>query len=212
MNDKTPSWLQRNAFLVAAAGLPIIVVVFFLAATEIPKWTVEDPTYDPVFALTRYDNRSADYALEFKVENGRLLAIVKCVPDNGYASYQQLYRYHVDTGELEEIPVDVPDAVLERLGDAPSVAGKSPPSESFEPGVLTGVALNTRLVAPDGYEFVHEYSGNRGLFGELFGMGGGRYRLGLTRSGRFVAITPADEPAPYRYNNATFLGWMEASE
>jgi hypothetical protein len=211
MNDQISSWLRRNAFLAAAAGLPIVVLAFFLAATEVPKWLVAAPKHDPVFALTHYDNRSPDFALQFKVEKGRLKATAVRITDSGYTAYQKLYRYRVRSGEVEEILVDVPDSVLASLENASSVAGRPPPSESFEPGSVAGLVLNTNRVAPDGYEFTQNDSGHRGLFGELFGMGRGRHRLGLSNSGRFVAITPPDGVASFRYNQATFIAWAKDS-
>ena len=208
MNEDTPSWLQRNAFLAAACGLPVVILLFFLSATKIPEWLVEDPAHDLVFSLTHYGHRGDGYALEFRVTDGRVAATAVQVPEPGYGTFQKLYRYRASIGQAEELVVALPDRVLERLDSTPAIAGQESPSASFQPEGLAGLLLATDRLAPDGYEFVHDDSRHRGLFGELFGMSRGRQRLGLTSNGRFVPITMPEELDPYRFRDATFLGWV----
>ena len=44
------SWLRRNAFIVAAVLLPVVVVGLFLIASAAPRWRVPDPQFDLGFA------------------------------------------------------------------------------------------------------------------------------------------------------------------
>jgi hypothetical protein len=70
-------FFRNNAFLAAAVALPVLVVGFFLLATAIPRWTVPPPTYDLVFRVGKpYDQPRPQVSVEFKVEDGRLQAIV----------------------------------------------------------------------------------------------------------------------------------------
>jgi hypothetical protein len=46
MSDTRKGFLRDNIFLVAAVSLPLIVVVFFLVSTAIPRWLVPPPAYD----------------------------------------------------------------------------------------------------------------------------------------------------------------------
>lgn len=207
MSDAQRSWLQRNAFLAAAAALPLIIVVLFLAATAIPASLVADPRYDVLLALGDQAIGPNEIGLEFAVLDGRVTATATRGSGRRYPTHQSLQRFDVSTGALEEIAVAIPDPVREKLQNAVISAGEDPPSARFSVPGLSGLELNPQRVAPDGYQFFQDHSGRHGLFGELFGIGGSRYRLGVSKSGRRVLADPGENR--YRYADATFLAWLE---
>ena len=55
---KIPEFARQNAALVAGISLPIVVVVFFLLATSVPRLLVDPPRHD--FLFVQNDAYSAD--------------------------------------------------------------------------------------------------------------------------------------------------------
>ena len=47
--------VRDNAFLIAAAALPVLVVALFLLSTAIPRWTVPPPAYDVLLRTSDED-------------------------------------------------------------------------------------------------------------------------------------------------------------
>src|SRR4026207_414357 len=70
-------FVRRNAFLVAAVALPLVVVIFFLLAAAIPRWTVAPPDFDLVLRGTSYEQPAPRVSLEFDVRDGRVQATVR---------------------------------------------------------------------------------------------------------------------------------------
>ena len=78
--------LRDNAFIVAAIALPVLVAVFFLAASAVPRWTVPLPDHDVVLKAQRsYEASQGSVSLDFDVRNNHVVAILKPVAPNIYA-------------------------------------------------------------------------------------------------------------------------------
>ena len=206
MAASEPRWFRRNLFLISAIALPFLVTIFFLAATAIPEWLVDDPRYDVLFSVQEYANNQTEIPLTFSVDDGDVMAVVHGRSDNGYpvSPVQTLYRFHVQSGRLEAIIPSIPEHVQSQM---PFAADEK--SKAFAVSQLAGVTLDTNPVAPDGYALHNEYDGSSGLFGELFGMGSRRYRVGISKAGRVVSIAPKNDRLYYSYRTVSFLGWLE---
>src|SRR6188474_2962219 len=57
-------FVRQNAFLVAAVALPLVVIIFFLLAAAIPRWTVAPPAFDLVLRGTSYEQPAPRVSLE----------------------------------------------------------------------------------------------------------------------------------------------------
>jgi hypothetical protein len=201
-NDKIPhvnaprGFFRHNAFLAAAVALPVIVVAFFLLATAIPRWTVPPPAYDLVLRVGKpYDQPRPQVAVEFKVDDGRIVAFVRPVQKDQYVQSWSLVRFDHQTSNLHDIPVKIPD----------SLPSDSPPQTIVVDGLAAKRVLE-QMKAPDGYELRTDTNrGGGGLMGDLFGMRGYDQRVVLVNRGR-VVILPF--PSGYQYAPVTAVGWL----
>jgi hypothetical protein len=192
------AFLKDNAFVVAAVALPVVVAAFFVLASAVPQWTVPAPTYDLVLRVARgYDAPPAKVILEFNVRNGRVEAIVRPAPPDGYVQQWALLLFNHETMRVDEVPLDLP---------ASMAAGEAPLTVAIE--ALADRRVSSQTVAPDGYELQTRTNGNSGLVGDLFGMGRYRQRAALVNGGRVVAL---DLPAPFQdpYQSPAYaVGWV----
>lgn len=191
--------LRDNLFLIAAVALPLVVVAFFLAATAVPRWLVPPPTHDMVFAATHALYRdpavSRGVRLEYRVEDGQVVANVRRTRDNEHSIAATLYRYEHETGVVREIPVDIPENLPE---------DGTPRTLAVE--ALSGVRVSTAHRAPDGYVLRHEDGGYPGLFGALLGVGRSDSGMALVKDGRRVPLRPDGDWR--RHYGVEFLGWV----
>ena len=189
-------FLRHNAFLAAAVALPVIVVAFFLLATAIPRWTVPPPAYDLVLRVGKpYDQPRPEIAVEFKVDDGRVVASVRPVQKDQYVPSWSLVRFDHQTLNLQEIPVKLPDRL----------APDSPP-QTIVVDALAGQRILEQAKAPDGYELRTDTNrGGAGLMGDLFGMRGYDQRVVLVNKGRVVTLPL---PSGYQYAPVTAVGWL----
>jgi hypothetical protein len=87
-------FLRKNAFLVAAVSLPVVVVGFFLLSTAIPRWLVPPPAYDLLLRSGRpYEPSGPRIAVDFYVRDGRVEAVVRPVPANTYSQLPALWLF-----------------------------------------------------------------------------------------------------------------------
>jgi hypothetical protein len=196
MAPERGGFLRNNAFLLAAVSLPLIVVVFFIVATAIPRWRVPPPQYDLILrANGPYTAANARLSVDFAVRDGRVEARFRLLPENGYASPSTLFLFDHTSMSAREIPLDVPGDLKE---------GDPPRTVVVEALAGRRVVADTR--APDGYQLEIRSQRGPGLVGELFGMN--RYGAGasLVNRGRVIAI---NLPIPYEYQSpATAVGWI----
>jgi hypothetical protein len=189
-------YFRHNAFLAAAVALPVIVVAFFLLATAIPRWTVPPPSYDLVLRVGKpYDQPRPQVVVEFKVDDGRVVASVRPVQKEQYVPSWSLVRFDHQTSNLQEIPVKLPD----------SLPSDSPP-QTIVVDALSGKRILEQTRAPDGYELRTDTNrGGAGLMGDLFGMRGYDQRVMLVNNGRVVTLPL---PSGHQYAPVSALGWL----
>lgn len=188
-------YLRQNPMIAAGILLPLVIVVFFVFATAIPKWLVDPPAYD--FLFTVADNRSTNPKIEvrFDVVNDRLrVRLFKTKVD--YPTVATLYRFDHETLDSREISIDLPND-----------------TESFEDGEeveLSAFAdrpISTGRKAPDGYEISEPRYRDGNLMTALFGSNR-RNRLSIHNSGAVIDVPQPSNNAYYYYYNVNFLGWL----
>jgi hypothetical protein len=187
------SFVRRNAFLIAAAVLPAIVVALFVGATMVSRASVTDPTHSLVLRVMRPDSRPNPTVVpEFFVRDGRVHATLRPAPAP-YAQSWELLLYDHESMTVREIAFEVPESLP---GDTPTTV----PVES-----LASVHVDRDRVAPDGYAFEMR-SGRAGIVGDLFGMHSYQPRPAIVKQGRVI---PLDLPTPYSTTYAIeAIGWI----
>ena len=185
---------RENAALVIGILLPVVVVVFFLLATYIPRLLVDPPRYDFLFAQDYgYPNQQSRWRYEIDVDSERKLRVRAFLtePDKS-APRARLFLYEHGSGNVREISLPLPET-----------------AEDAEAGVFVEVAefsnqiIDSHRVAPDGYEFVSPGRGGSGLLGLFYR--GSRSGLAISKNGATVAV-----PSGNGFNRygARFLGWI----
>ncbi|MES1943639.1 hypothetical protein PC39_05975 [Salinisphaera sp. PC39] len=190
--------LVDNPFLVAAVLLPLLVAAFFLAATAIPRWLVAPPAHDAVFTATRPVASPAGpggLRVEYAVEDGRVVAHWHGTDGRTHPRDPTLYRYDHASGRAREVTITPP---------------ADPPGEgetrTVPVAALAGLHVDDDPQAPDGYRFRSGDNHYPGLFGVVFGMGGGRDGIVLAKNGRRVPLNPPN--GHIRHYGVQFLGWV----
>jgi hypothetical protein len=194
---KAGGFLRNNTFLVAAVSLPVLVVIFFLLATAIPRWTVPPPAYDLILRVGKpYEQTRPQLTVQFSVRDGQLEAVVRPVQKDVYEQPWSLFRFDHETMNLEEIPFKVPD----------NLPADSQP-QTIVVDALAGHRILAQAKAPDGYELrTDKRRGGPGLVGDLFGMHNYDQNAVLVNKGRVVSIPL---PSGYQYlSPVTAIGWL----
>jgi len=196
MAEPGPAPPKSHLFIVAAVALPVVVVALFVIASVVPGMRVADPQHDLVFAAdTPYDRSPSPVTVDFRVRDGRVEADIRRAAPGIYPAATRLFLYEHQTGEVREIPVDVP-ADLPGDDEVTTIV--------IEELRLRQVVAQGR--APDGYAFELRSGNGPGLVGEIFGVGGYRQDPVVVKDGRVI---PLDPPSTSIYA-VRALGWLEA--
>jgi len=195
VTDTGPGFVRSNRFLLAALALPVVVVVFFLLASAVPRWLVAPPAYDLVLRVGRpYTQPAPRTAVEFDVRDGRLEATVRSVPRDRYEQPWSLILFEHETMNVREIRLDLPEV---REGGSPQTIAIDP---------FGGRRILPQAKAPDGYELKTGRTSGPGLVGDLFGMGRYDATAALVNKGRVVTIPL---PQGYQYLSPVHaVGWL----
>ena len=185
---------RENAVLVIGILLPVAVVVLFVLATYIPRLLVDPPQYDFLFAQDySYSPPQSRWRYEIDIDSGRKLRVRAFLNEPGkYAPRARLFLYEHLSGNVREISLPAPET-----------------AENTEAGVLVEVpefsdqVIDSRRVAPDGYELVERRRGRGFLLGLFYR--GGRHGLAIGKNGAVVAVPSGDDVNWY---GARFLGWV----
>ena len=193
-------WLKRHGFLIAGVGLPLLLVVALVVARMVPRYLVDDPLHDLVYAIDGTYDGSADRRVQdVRVEGGRLVVRWTLVDQPSYQPRRRVLRADVAGGEVVELAVPVPELDEFEAPDTQVV---------YEIEGLEGSFLDTSSVSPDGYSFTSTYSGG-GLFGELFFSRSRGTRTRIEKEGRLIDVPRL---ATSSYYGAHFLGWVVPGE
>ena len=190
-------FLRDNAFVVAAVSLPVLVGIFFVVASAIPRWTVPAPVYDLVLRGGRpYDSAPGKVIVDFQVRDGRVEAVVRRAPDHGYVQPWGLLYFAHETMTVTGIPLDLPT----------SLEGEE--SRTVVVEALSKARVSAQTTAPDGYKLENSTSGSPGIVGDLFGIGRYQATAALANRGRIIRL---ELPSPYEqpYQSMVYaVGWV----
>ncbi len=186
--------LRENAALAVGIVLPVVVVVFFLLATYIPRLLVDPPQYDFLFAQNySYSNQQPRWQYEIDIDSERKLRVRAFLtePDK-YAPRARLFLYEHLSGDVREISLPLPET-----------------AEAAAAGVVVEIAefsnevIDSHRVAPDGYELIDPRRGSGGPLGLFYR--GNRRGLAISKNGATVAVPPGNGFNPY---GVRFVGWI----
>jgi len=187
--------VRQNPMIAAGILLPLIVVVFFLLATAIPRLLVAPPEYDFVFTVLEHDPNRRDVELIIDVVDNRLRARLFKKNDY-YRGNARLYVFEHEAQDVREISVSLPGD-LESLEDGAEI----------DVPEFANRSISTSRQAPDGYEVLGPgYRRGGNLMTELFGARR-RQQFSIHKSGAIIEIPNAGDHSNYYYS-ATFLGWV----
>jgi hypothetical protein len=190
--------LRDNAFIVAAASLPLIVVVFFVLASAIPRWIVPPPAYDLVLRATDpYRQTTPSVAIDFKVRDGKVEATARPALPNTYTPRATLFLFDHMTMRVREVPVDLPDQLAE--GDPP---------RTVVVDAFGDRKISPEPQAPDGYRVETRSQNGGGIVGDLFGMRRYGAQPAIVKSGRVIAIELPPPFADSYSSSASAIGWL----
>src|SRR5688572_659738 len=114
MDEPAPRGRRENAFLIAAIGLPVVVVALFLVASAVPRWTVPPPGYDLVLRSDGGYTPAAQHVVTtIRVREGRVVAEFQPAAPNSYPQKPTLYLFDHLTSTAVEVPFDVPASLEE---------------------------------------------------------------------------------------------------
>ena len=184
--------IRKNPMLAAGILLPVVVVVFFVLATAVPRWLVAPPQYDFVFTSIP-PNTAPAVELRIAVEQEKVTARVYAA-ERGRSKIRNLYLFDHETQSVREIPIKLPTDL-----------------DNIENGAYLDIPeLESRIVstsrtAPDGYE-VRNPDHRYGDF--LFFRTRRLLSFTLHKEGAVVEIPRVGLESSYYYSDAVFVGWL----
>lgn len=190
-----PKFLRENAAIFIGAALPVVVVLFFVLATQLPKAYVAPPMHDVVLLSQNGAFGARPMRVDVRVENGALRARVY-QPDYAgnpapyYGTVPRIYLWNHETQSVRELTLDLPQSETFANG-----------TEAVVPE-LVGVRLSADSVAPDGYVFASR-GNDSGVFGMFFSRN--EPRSVLEKDG---AVQRLELPNEAPYWGVQFLGWV----
>lgn len=193
-------FFRDNTFLVAAVALPLLVVVFFILATAIPRWLVAPPAYDLLIrANDVYNQSNPRVSVDYAVRGGKVTVVVRRMPAGVYAVRSRLFLFDHTAMRVREIPIDLPEA--------DQVPEASPWTTTLD--ALGGRRVIEQTQAPDGYRFENRSERGPGLVGDLFGMNAYGSEGALVKKGRVIPLS-----LPIAFQNVYAppvyaVGWLE---
>jgi hypothetical protein len=193
-------WLKRNATLAVGIGLPLLLMLFFAAASWLPKMFVAPPAYDVLF-LTNYHDYGGN-GLKAEVRDGRTHFIF--TGENYGYGWPKLYRYSPASNKLNEIPLTAPES-LPKVSSPPVPVQSHRITEIAVPE-LADVKVDNASTAPDGYMFRSEHPSSPGLVGSILFSSRYAFNVALYKDGRSQRI-PNPDNNNYYYN-PKFIGWV----
>ncbi|HEY7170765.1 MAG TPA: hypothetical protein VH417_07955 [Vicinamibacterales bacterium] len=195
-------FLRENAFLTAAVCLPLIVVVFFVLASVIPRWLVPPPAYDLLIrANDVYTQSNSRVSVDFAVRDGSVEVIVKPLPAGLYNARSRLFLFEHATMNVSEVSVEMPEHAEDLTEHDPPLTRRV--------AALAGRRVVDQLRAPDGYQLENRGSRGAGIVGELFGMSRYGAETALVNKGRVIPIRLPLAVQEIYYAPVSFVGWVE---
>lgn len=198
------NFIRDNPTIAFGLGLPLLLVVLFLAISGIPALLVEPAQHDVLY-VTQYNHyNNPQNTLQVAVVGDRVE--VNYIGNMQPYQHPRLWRFNPRTGAVREIALRLPSGLAPNTGrpvEAPAVPVVTPVAVPD----LAGVRVDPSSLAPDGYAFSAGTDGYPGrAFTGLFYSSRYRYQAELVKNGRSIRL-PNTEGAYYG-NGVRFIGWV----
>jgi hypothetical protein len=204
MEQGSHRFLRENAFLAAAVFLPLVVVVFFVLASAIPRWLVPSPAYDLLIrANDVYVQTNSRVTVDYAVRDGGVDVVVKPLPPSAYntTARSRLLLFDHSALSISEIIVEMPEHIEDLQEHDPPLTRRI--------AALAGRRVLDQLRAPDGYQLENRGSRGAGIVGELFGMSRYGAAMALVNRGRVIPLKLPLALQEAYYAPISFVGWVE---
>lgn len=195
---------QRNLFVIAGIGLPLILVLLLLAGQWAASRFVAEPQHDALIVM--YDQSPDTHHYRFAVRDGRALVeamenVANNVSGNLVTNYRhpRLYRYEAKQKNVREITLP---RIVRAEGEPPTGQW-----QVLEVPELQNTKVSSYKISPDGYNFEYNSRYYRGFLG----VGGSDYSNAfvLKKGAKRVQIPLANDANRYYSNDHQFVGWVE---
>lgn len=198
-------WIKKNGALALGIGLPVLLVLFFILAAQIPRWFGNPPQYDVLY-IAPYNGYEPDI-LRFEVRNQHIS--FSFVGENYTREAPRIIRYSPSQGTMKEIMVHVPDNLQDKAYSSdPAIPflKQSPKITPVSVPELEQVKVDPSRIAPDGFEFRTDYRRSSGVMGELF-FSSRYYSTPVLAKDGYILKIPYTDRNEY-YANVRFIGWV----
>ena len=197
-------FFRDNPTITFGLGLPVILVVLFLAISGIPTLLVAPAQYDVLYATNYNYYNNAQNALQIAVVGDRVQ--VNYIGSTQPYQQPRLWRFNPKTGAVKEIALMLPPGLAPNTG-RPADAPKVPTVTPIEVPDLAALKVDSSSLAPDGYQFTSSADGYSGRpFTGLFYSSRYGYQAELIKDGRSIRLPNTD--GAYYGNTVRFIGWV----
>jgi hypothetical protein len=199
------NFIRDNPTIAFGLGLPLVLVVVFLAISGIPALLVPPAQHDVLYATNYTHYNNAQNTVQIAVIGDRVQ--VNYVGNTQPYQQPRLWRFNPRTGAVKEIALLLPPGLAPNTG-RPIEAQQSPSITPMEVPDLVGLKVDSSSLAPDGYAFSASAEGYSGrVFTGLFYSSRYRSQAELLKNGRSIRLPNTD--GAYYYGNAVrFIGWV----
>ena len=187
-------FIQENPTIAFGLGLPLLLVIIFLAVSGLPHLLVAKPQYELLYATGTYGNPNG---VQITVVEQKVQVLYR---STDYGNQKpRLWRYNPQTGGVQEIAIILPADSLELESNSEATVIEVPD--------LADLTIDSSSVAPDGYEFrTGDKRYSRNVFGGLFYSRRYNYEAVLTKSGRSIRLPNSNDR--YYSSDTQFIGWV----
>lgn len=198
------NFFRDNPTIAFGLGLPIMLVLLFLAISGIPVLLVAPAQHDVLYATNYNYHNNAQNTLQIAVVGDRVQ--VNYVGSNQPYQNPRLWRFNPKTGAVKEIALFLPPGLAPNTG-RPVETTTAPTVTPIEVPDLAGLKVDSSSLAPDGYAFSSGTDGYSGrVFAGLFYSSRYQAQAELVKNGRSIRLPNTD--GAYYGNTVRFIGWV----
>lgn len=199
-------FIRDNPTIAFGLGLPVILVLLFLAISGIPALLVAPAQYDVLYATNYNHYNNAQNSMQIAVVGDRVQ--VNYIGNTQPYQQPRLWRFSPKTGAVKEIALLLPPGLAPNTG-RPADAPKEPTVTPINVPDLATLKVDSSSLAPDGYQFTSGGDGYSGRpFTGLFYSSRYGHQAELVKSGRSIRLPNTD--GAYYGNTVRFIGWVVA--
>lgn len=187
------NFLRENFALIIGLGLPVILVISFYLARNLPQSNDAPPNYELILSVMRYDNQSPVH-IDFFVKEQKLYMKITNRKEHENATVRELFIYNGQKESIRKVHYTLPDHLISLQNE-------------FLVKEFDQYFIDNNSKSPDGFELEPASYRSRGLFGELFGSHGGKYIHRIKKTGGRSFPIP-DYGTEFSYASLSFIGWI----